>query len=215
MPGMIPTQPLSLPPSTYGNPQPGMAQPSMSPNAMWTANIANGPIIEDLCAPPPMGFPSGSPPLNALPPRMPMAPMHPSAMPRVQNVFGIHQPTLHPFAPGMPGHAASPMGVPTSRVMGAYPPYASQQPGMVYPQRPLDLMAGLPGPRLETGFPGPGTGVAGGGSGMGLQQMNSPPEGGSPEGQGQDQGMPALTPVEESLNEFFSNEIGNMVAQGG
>ncbi|CAP62063.1 uncharacterized protein PODANS_5_560, partial [Podospora anserina S mat+] len=119
MPGMIP---MGYPQQQMfgGSPNPNamgaspilQQQQAMSPNALWAANFANGPIIEDLCAPPQMGLPT-SPPMNALPPRgMPMgAAIHPSSMPQVQNVFGLRQPgTPHPghgFAPMMPGVPSS------------------------------------------------------------------------------------------------------------
>lgn len=166
MPGMMAPQTMALPPTTattYGNSaaQQSPIQTSLlsPPNAMWTANFANGPIIEDLCVPPqppPPHHLASSPPLNALPPRMAAPPMmHPGAMPQVQNVFGIRQPAVgpqhHPFA-GMPvphpGHAQHGppmvhhhhhhppgMPVPAARVMGSYPPYVVGQPQQPHQQQ--------------------------------------------------------------------------------
>ena len=213
MQGMMPPQHMSMAPSAYGNPQPGMGQSpmqtSMSPNGMWTPNFANGPIIEDLCAPPPpMGMPMTSPPMNGLPQGMAMAPMHPGAMPQVQNVYGIRQPTPHPFAHGMhPGQGPPMQGMPSARVMGTYPPYTGQQHGIgiVYPPRQMDHNAMMARPRLETGFANPvPTGPGGNGAGMG--QMTSPNMGGSPAGDG----MPPLTPVEEALRGFLSPDMGDL-----
>jgi hypothetical protein len=222
MPGMMPNQALSMPPTAYGNPQQGMGQSpiqtSMSPNAMWTANFANGPIIEDLCAPPPPMAMHASPPMNAFPPRMAhMGPMHPSGMPQIQNVYGMRQqqqqpPTPHPgFAPqhGMHPGQSSMQGMPSSRVMGTYPPYTGQQHGIgiAYPPRPYDPNMGLTRPRLETGFPNPvGTGQPGvNGNGMG-QMGGSPNMGNSPGGDG----MPPLTPVEEALRGFLSPDLNDL-----
>ncbi|KXX78113.1 hypothetical protein MMYC01_205094 [Madurella mycetomatis] len=108
--GMMPTQPMAMAPPTYGSisAQQGMGQSpiqtQLSPNSMWTTAFPNGPIIEDLVAPP-MGIPSASPPMNAFPPRMAaMTQMHPGAMPQVQNVFGVRQPMPHQFT-GMQGLA--------------------------------------------------------------------------------------------------------------
>ncbi|KAK4150007.1 hypothetical protein C8A00DRAFT_46503 [Chaetomidium leptoderma] len=215
MGGMMPTQQsLSMPPSAYGNPQQGMGQSpiqtSLSPNTMWTANFANGPIIEDLCAPPqPMGMHPGSPPMNAFPPRMSMGPMHPGGMQHVQNVYGMpHPPTPHPFAHAMhhPGQGSQMQGIPSARVMGTYPPYTGQQHGYVYPPQQLDPNVGMMArPRLDTGFPTP-VGAMPGGNGAGMGQISSPPMGGSP---GND-GMPPLTPVEETLRGFLSPDLGDL-----
>lgn len=209
----MPAQSLSMPPTAYGNPQQGMGQSpiqnSLSPNAMWSANFANGPIIEDLCAPPPpMGMHAASPPMNAFPPGMPMGPMHPGGMGQIQNVYGIRQPTPQQFAQGMhPGQGHPMQGMPSARVMGTFPPYTGQQHGIgiVYPPRPYDLNAMVVRPRLETGFPNP-VGPGQGGNGGGIGQMGSPNIGGSPAGDG----MPPLTPVEEALRGFLSPDLGDL-----
>ncbi|KAK4131310.1 hypothetical protein BT67DRAFT_161178 [Trichocladium antarcticum] len=97
-----PQQTLAMPSSTY-NPQPSMGV-GHSPSSIWTPSFAaHGPIIEDLCAPPPphlagLGL-SGSPPMGSLPPRMAALQTqmhHPGAMPQVQNVYGL--PMHHTFA---------------------------------------------------------------------------------------------------------------------
>lgn len=213
MQGMMPGQPMPMHPSAYGNPQPGMSQSpmqtSMSPNAMWAANFANGPIIEDLCAPPPPMGMHTSPPMNGMHPRMAMGPFPPgSGMPQIQNVYGLRQPTPHPFAPqGMhPGQGQPMQGMPSSRVMGTYPPYTGQQHGIgiVYP-RPMEQSRMMMQPRLETGFANPvPTGPSGNGLGMG--QVASPNLGGSPGGDG----MQPLTPVEEALRGFLSPDLGDL-----
>ncbi|KAG7294201.1 hypothetical protein NEMBOFW57_004271 [Staphylotrichum longicolle] len=222
IPGMMPTQPLSMPPSAYGNAPPNIGQSpiqtTLSPNALWAANFANGPIIEDLCAPPPpMGIPSASPPMSAFPPpRMAMAPMHPGAMPQVQNVYGIRPHAPHPFAPpGIqmhPGQAAAAaaqmQGMPAARVMGTYPPYTGQQHGIAYAPAPrtMDPSAALMGrPRLETGFPTPVGGGPGSGA-LGMGQMNSPGVGTVSDADG----VPPLTPVEEALRGFLSPDLGDL-----
>ncbi|KAK0664568.1 hypothetical protein QBC41DRAFT_328530 [Cercophora samala] len=223
MPGMIP---MGYPQQQMfgGSPNPNamggspilQQQQAMSPSAMWAANFANGPIIEDLCAPPQMGLPT-SPHMNGLPPRgMPMgAAIHPSSMPQVQNVFGLRQPgTPHPghgFAPMMPGVPA--------RMVGSYPPgYAAQPQGLAWShphqlqlQQQLQQQAAqqhaqqqqqqqqqqrqfldptmmLGRPRMEPGF------AAGG---NGAEQMGSPSMGNSP-------GAQPLTPVESTLQGFMS-----------
>jgi hypothetical protein len=156
-----------------------------------------------------MGIFPGSPPMNFPPPRMAMAPMHPGAMPQVQNVYGIRQPTPLPFAaPGMlPGQGAPMQGMPSARIMGTYPPYTGQQHGIAYPARPMDPNVMLVRPRLETGFPNPvPTASAGNAAGMG--QISSPPIGGSPGGDAT--GMPPLTPVEEALREFLSPDLSDL-----
>ena len=225
MPGMMPTQPLAMPPP--GFPPPGMSQSpiqtSLSPNAMWPAPFPNGPIIEDLCAPPhpQMGVPSASPPMPGFPPpRMAMAPMHPGAMPQVQNVYGIpqhhaqHAPLgfapppppqgMHPHL-GQGGGMMSMQGMPAARVVGTYPPYTGQQHG--YGPLPpgaqgmVDPSGGmLARPRLETGFPAPVV--------SGVPMGGSPSMGGSPGLEG----MPRqpLTPVEEALRGFLSPDLGDL-----
>lgn len=209
--GMMSSQRLSMPPSAYGSPQPGMnqssIQTSMSPSAMWTANFANGPIIEDLCAPPPP-MAMVSPPMNAIHQPMNMAQMHPGVMPHVQNVYGIRQPTPHPFPPGL-HHSQAPamQGMPSSRVVGSYPPYTGQQHGIgiVYPSRQMDPMAMMTRPRLETGFPGtvPAAPPA---NGAAMGQMATPNMNNSPAGDG----IPPLTPAEEeALRELLSPDLGN------
>jgi hypothetical protein len=152
-----------------------------------------------------MGIFPGSPPMAFPPPGMPMAPMHPSAMPQVQNVYGIRQPV--PFAaPGMlPGQTASMQGMPSARIMGTYPPYTGQQHGIAYPARPMDPNVMLVRPRLETGFPNP-LPSASGGNAAGMGQISSPPMGGSPGGDA----MPPLTPVEEALREFLSPDLSDL-----
>lgn len=233
MQGMMPAPPLAMPSQPYSNQQqPGMGQSpvqsQMSPSPMWSSNF-NGPIIEDLCAPPPpffVGLPSASPPLNALPPRMAIAGMpHPAALPQVQNVYGIHQPTPHPFAQPPPMHhpAGQPgqghMGaMPSARVVGSYPPYAAQPgpaggvPVPPFPQRPAAAMMGVGAPRLEamatttTGFPSAPTPVVGANA-PGMQQISSPPMGGGSPGP---EGLQPLTPVEEALRGFLSPDLGDL-----
>ncbi|KAK4119143.1 hypothetical protein N657DRAFT_693966 [Parathielavia appendiculata] len=211
MQGMAP-HPNAVPQPGYSNPTPSIGQspiqPSVSPNTMWTANFANGPIIEDLCAPPPpMGIFSASPPMNAFPPGMAMGPMHPGSMPQVQTVYGIRH---HPFAvPGMlpPGQGAPMQGIPSTRVLGTYPPYTGQQHGYAYPGRPMDpsMNAMLARPRLETGFPH-AVPPAPPGNAAGMGHMSSPHMEGSPGGDA----MPPLTPVEEALREFLSPDLGEL-----
>jgi hypothetical protein len=162
-----------------------------------------------------MGIPSASPPINAFPPRM--MPMHPGAMPQVQNVFGVRQPLPPQFA-GM--HMAGPMqGMhpqPTTRMMGTYPPYGvaghhqpppppQQQPiglGFHHPQqRGFDPSPVLARPTMDTGFPGAaGDAPAPGG----MQQMGSPPMGGSPGG---NPTMERLTHEDGSLAGFLSPDL--------
>ncbi|KAH6623410.1 hypothetical protein F5144DRAFT_595587 [Chaetomium tenue] len=213
--GMMPGQAMSMHPSAYGSPPPGVGhspmQTSMSPNTNWAANFANGPIIEDLCAPPPPMGMHASPPMNGMHPRMAMGPMHPGGMPQIQNVYGLRQPTPHPFAPqGMhpgPGQPTTMQGMPSARVMGTYPPYTGQQHGIgiVYP-RPMDPNAMMVRPRLETAFANPVPTGPGGNAGLGMGQVASPNMGGSPGGDG----MQPLTPVEEALREFLSPDLGDL-----
>jgi hypothetical protein len=164
-----------------------------------------------------MAYSAASPPMHALPPRMAIGPMHPGAMPQVQNVFGIRQPTPHPFAhPSVHHHQAQGLGmqgIPSARIVGAYPPYAGSQPGMVYapppppppPQVHVDPSGVLARPRMETGFPTPVAGTqAGNAPGMG--QMGSPEMGSNPDGEG----MPPLTPVEEALRGFLSPNLSDL-----
>ncbi|KAL2167553.1 hypothetical protein VTG60DRAFT_1139 [Thermothelomyces hinnuleus] len=209
--GMMSSQRLSsVPSSVPGGGQTPM-QPSMSPSTMWTANFANGPIIEDLCAPPPP-IAMFTPPINAIHQPMPLAAMRPGAMPQVQNVYGIRQPALHPFPCGVhPGQGPPMHGMPSSRVVGSYPPYASQQPGIgiVYPPPPqMDLGAMMARPRLDTGFAStipaaPAPSAAGNAAEMG--QMAAPNINNSPAGEG----MPSMTPAEEeALREFLSPDLG-------
>ncbi|KAK4203632.1 hypothetical protein QBC40DRAFT_219203 [Triangularia verruculosa] len=228
MPGMIP---MGYPQQQVfgGSPNPNamgaspilQQQQAMSPNAMWAANFTNGPIIEDLCAPPQMGLPTSPPPMNALPHRgMPMgAAMHPSSMPQVQNVFGLRQPgTPHPghgFAPMMPGMPA--------RMVGSYPPgYAAQPQGIAWAgahphhhqlqlQHQLQQQAAAHqqaqqqqqqqrqflDPTMILGRPRmEGGGFASGGNGG--EQMGSPSMGSSPAA------AQPLTPVESTLQGFMS-----------
>ncbi|KAK4096300.1 hypothetical protein N658DRAFT_501734 [Parathielavia hyrcaniae] len=223
--------PSTMTPPGYGNPPPGMGespiQPSLSPSTMWTtANFTNGPIIEDLCAPPPppMGMFSVSPPMNAFPPGMTMGPMHPGAMPQLQAVYGGIGMRHHPgsyAAPGMlphapPGQGAMQGGIPSTRILGTYPPYTGQQHGYAYPPRPMDPnmnMNGMLGrPRLETGFhnPVPSSAPPAGNAAVGMGHVGSPHMEGSPGGDG----MPPLTPVEEALREFLSTDLGNLGRHG-
>ncbi|KAK3305975.1 uncharacterized protein B0T15DRAFT_533957 [Chaetomium strumarium] len=229
--------------SPYGSPQSQQhhgqspVQTSLSPNAMWAANFANGPIIEDLCAPPP-------PPLTmppAAPPHMRMAAhMHPGAMPQVQNVYGVRQPGglplhhhHHPAYAVQGPYPGQPMqGIPTAaRVVGTYPPYTSSmpqqpqqvQPGMHLGYHPAGQNAtGMLGrPRLETGFPS--APVAAGGPGQQHEgrmggQMGSPDSGGSMDlGVGTNpvvvsdlEGVAPLTPVEEAIRGFLSPDLGDL-----
>ncbi|KAK4222592.1 hypothetical protein QBC38DRAFT_489466 [Podospora fimiseda] len=100
--------------AAFGSPNPNalgaspILQHTMSPSALWTAQFANGPIIEDLCAPPPHHhhMTLASPPMNALPPRGPPGMMH---MPQVQNVYGVRQPGFMMSAQ-QPGRLAVPDG---------------------------------------------------------------------------------------------------------
>ncbi|KAK4184277.1 hypothetical protein QBC35DRAFT_540627 [Podospora australis] len=153
MPGMMPIGAFPPQQSAFGagspNPNPMGASPILqqhqhltSPASMW-ANFANGPIIEDLCAPPPthMGL-AGSPPMNALPHHHQMrlasmgAGIHPSSLPQIQNVYGMRHPgqpggTPHPgFIGAFPG---SPPGMPV-RMAGSFPPGYAAQPQGLAPQ---------------------------------------------------------------------------------
>ena len=223
MPGMMPQQSLAMPPPGF---PPGMGQSpiqaSLSPNGMWSGPFANGPIIEDLCAPPhpqQMGLPSASPPMPGFPPpRMAMAPMHPGAMPQVQNVYGMpqhHHPHHAPlgFAPppqqhGMhphlgPGGMMQMQGMQAARVVGTYPPYTGQQHGYGPPPPPpgmMDPSGMMARPRLETGFPAPVM--------SGMPMGGSPSMGGSPGADGMMR--QPLTPVEEALRGFLSPELGDL-----
>src|SRR5690606_24055881 len=140
----------------------------------------------------------------------------------IQNVYGIRQPA----AAVPPTHAFPPRGgpLPSSRVVGSYPPYASQQAagiGIVYPPPPppppppshMDpgAMMGR-GPGLDTGFastmPAGASPTAGNATGMGQMTANTttPNMSGSPVGDG----MTALTPAEEeALREFLSPDLGS------
>ncbi|KAK4238605.1 hypothetical protein C8A03DRAFT_33357 [Achaetomium macrosporum] len=220
-PGMMPSQPMGLPPqATYSNPQQHQSpvQASLSPNAMWTANFANGPIIEDLCAPPPppppIAIPSAPPPHMRMHAAHTMGPMHPGAMPQVQNVYGVRQPVPHPaYAQGaFPGQPMQ--GIPATRVMGTYPPYVGVGQPQPQPQSvvqhptypvPPNAAAMMGRPRLETGFPSAPVSAGGqhtvSGSSGGMGQMGSPDSmdiGASPAGEME------LTPVEEALRGFLS-----------
>ncbi|KAL2136864.1 hypothetical protein VTI74DRAFT_590 [Chaetomium olivicolor] len=237
-PGLMPTQPLAMPPSTYGNPQPPAApsrmtghspiQTSLSPQSIWSSNFANGPIIEDLCVPPPpqfpMSVPLGSPPNPGLPHRMvmPLGPVHPNAMPQVQNVYGVSQPMPQPYLGGMHPAQQHLQGVGIVRTMGMYPPGPWGSPvmpnqqlqpgtgmGMAYPQRTVDPSTVLARPRLETGFPTP-IGPPGGGErrGNGMGQMGMPEGGSEREGGGEE--LPPLTPGEEMLRGFLGPDFGEL-----
>ncbi|KAL2260348.1 hypothetical protein VTK26DRAFT_5653 [Humicola hyalothermophila] len=159
--GMMPGQQLAVPSSTtYGSPPPttlssqSPIQNTLSPSSTWAATFANGPIIEDLCAPPPPPPPPAyaaaavlqSPPLNAFHQRMPM---HPSALPQVQDVFGVRQPVLPAF-PGMHPHQAAQLhqhqrqgGVQRAVMLGQYPPSTAAAYGMNH--HPAGLGMTFPG----------------------------------------------------------------------
>ncbi|KAK3897621.1 hypothetical protein C8A05DRAFT_19649 [Staphylotrichum tortipilum] len=205
--GLLPAQ---LPPSAYTTSQPIPSQQphslhgptALSPPNLWTPSFANGPIIEDLCAPPPpphllgMQFP---PHQGSMPGGMPM-------MPQVQGVYPLrhqqhHQHQQNPFG------AMQPMqGMTSARVVGTYPPYAGQQHG-VGPGEARGMMdggMGMGAPRVDTGFAGLAAGGMMGG------QMGSPSVGGAASpGEGGVHGP--MTPVEEMLRGVLGElELGEL-----
>ena len=210
--------------AAFGSPNPNamgaspVLQQAMSPSALWTAQFANGPIIEDLCAPPPHHHPHhmglASPPLNALPPRGPGM----MQMPQVQNVYGLRQPPAAGFmippqhqgrltVPGAafappPGYGM-PMGMQQQMQMQMQLQFqqaqaqAQAQAQQHQRQQQLEMEMELAGMAQRQG----------GQVGLEAQQADSPqlrvvtPGSATPA-----QGMP-LTPVETALSGFLTAEI--------
>ncbi|KAK4160904.1 hypothetical protein QBC43DRAFT_219072 [Cladorrhinum sp. PSN259] len=208
--------------AAFGSPNPNalgaspILQQSMSPSALWTAQFANGPIIEDLCAPPAHHHHMGlaSPPMNALPPRGPHGLMH---MPQVQNVFGLRQPGMM-MAPQQPGRLSVPGA-------GFPPPsqgfmHMQQQQQQHQHQQQMQIQWQLQHQHAQAQAHVQAQAqahhqhqqrqqmemelAAGMGQGGGQQQMDSPQ--GSSGTPGQTMAVP-LTPVESALNSFLTAEI--------